>query len=261
MKIPSAVAVAHFLALDTVAAVVFWSLLAGRLCGYSPQPLPVLLTASGVWLVYTADRWLDSFPDSREPDPGPRHAFAGRHRKSILFWWIFVFLVSLTIGAFTLSSVELIVGAVLTTLALGYLYFAQRRPMAQAASRPVVSQAAAVAILVALAACLFPLLRGLEPPHHRLQVLLGTALLFLPQTLATRFWEKGRKLPLFLPASLLGLGAITGIAVEQWSPALAATATGIGLLALDRLPVNDKVSLADWTLALGGFTGWACMTP
>jgi len=254
------VVVAHFLALDTVAAVVFWSLLAGKLSGTPAAPLPLFLTACGVWLVYTADRWLDSFPGSREPNPGPRHAFAGRHRRAILVGWSVVFLISLTVGVSILPSDELFVGAAVTALATGYLFAAQQGSMWQTKARSGISKAAAVALLVALAACLFPCLRSAEPPLHRLLVVLGIALLFLPQTLATRFWENGRRLPLLLPASLIAFGAILGGAGSEGSLTLAATVTGIGLFALDRLPVPDKVSLADWTLALGGLVGWARMS-
>lgn len=248
--------VAHFLALDTVAVVIFWSLLAGRLTETPTTPLNLFLAGSGVWLVYVADRWLDSFAGSREHAPGPRHHFAAKHRKPILAIWLTVFFAASIGGLVYLSPRELLVGAVLVALAVTYLLIVQSIGFQQGSRASNFAKATTVAFLVAAAACLFPLLNGSKPLPFILLTYCGIAALFLPQTLATRHWEEDRRLPLWIPSCLIGVGILIAVILQALSFLLAASATALCLIIVDKIKVTDKVSMADWSLAAGGAIAW-----
>ncbi len=245
----------HYLALDTAAAVAAWSLLAGHLCGIPPEPSTLFWTCSGVWLVYVADRWLDSLPGSREPTPGLRHRFAGRHRGAMTAAWLVVFAIAAVSAIISLPGGDLLACGVLAALGTTYLLSVHLKHAEDKTTRSRLARSWPVAILVAGAACLFPLLRGSAPAGGKALVFTATACLFLPQTLATRHWEEGVPLPGFVTGApaLLGLVSIPiGLGIPFATAGLCLAA---GIYALNRISLHDKVAGADWLLALAGTLG------
>ena len=247
----------HFLALDTVAAVLLWCLLALRLVGASPSPGALFWTGAGVWLVYIADRWLDSLPGSTESHPGERHRFASRHRGSLAVAWITVWAVAVGSAAVALPGRWLLAGGILACGAVAYLAFIQRLPSVDSDRRFRAGGGVVVALLVAFAANLFPALAGTATAGWKTFIWAGTVFAFFLQTRTTRHWEES--LP--LPKKWIGgggcAGALLSLAAGVPSLAVAFVFLAGSLWLVDRIPVAgpQKVALADWMLAASAAAG------
>tara|TARA_R100000027_G_scaffold66167_2_gene61629 strand:+ start:18827 stop:19636 length:810 start_codon:yes stop_codon:yes gene_type:complete len=249
--------VLHFLAIDTVCAVLAWSLLADRLLGSAIHPLSLLWTGAGVWLAYTADRWMDSLPGSTEQNPGERHRFAGRNRNSIALAWLCVWILSLGSAVAILPAGILLGGAVVAILGIAYLLIIQRLPSRDETGKLRAGGGWVVGLLVATAANLFPALEGNASAITKLIVWLLTAWAFFLQTRATRLWEEGESIPRQWLLILTICGAIAATILHEAPAAVAALTLAGGILITDRLPIHDKVAVADWVLAIAGVCGWA----
>ncbi|MEO0653217.1 MAG: hypothetical protein AAFZ65_21245, partial [Planctomycetota bacterium] len=74
------------LSLEGVLVVVPWALLLGRASDAPAEGVRLGLLATGVWLGYAADRWLDG-QRLGERARTPRHRFAARHARGLLVCW------------------------------------------------------------------------------------------------------------------------------------------------------------------------------
>src|SRR5487761_2206126 len=76
----------NLLSLDAPIVALLWQILFAR-CFHAPlDPLPSILLVLAVWLIYAADRTIDSFTGAGSR---PRHDFYRRHWRALLPLWIF----------------------------------------------------------------------------------------------------------------------------------------------------------------------------
>lgn len=247
----------HYLALDTLCAVVAWTLLAGEVCGGGSSPQYLIWTGAGIWLVYIADRWLDSLPNSVETSPGRRHRFVGRHRRAVGSAWLSVWCLALLSGMLLLDGKSLLVCAGLVGAAVLYLAYAQQHPPQHRHRSPRTQGGWVVGVAVASAVMLFPATHGEAPPSTKIAAWILVFWTFALQTRATRTWEEGQR----IPAGLLVLLTLPTLAWGILRPAflplgIAATILAAGITFVERMKARDRISLADWNLALAGLVGF-----
>ena len=243
----------HYLAIDTVCAVLAWTLLAGKLCEGWIGILPLAWTGAGVWLIYTADRWLDSFPGSREKNPGARHRFVGHHRRAVGFLWIFIWLLALGSGLIFLNGISLLLGSAVVAIAVAYLWLMQKKPPDSGTDKIGSGGGWMVGLSVASAVLLFPILSGEASGSEKFFVWLTVGWIFSFQTRATRSWESGKRIHRGKLALFAAPPVIMALFVHELVPlAGAGLLLFIGILVVERLPISDRVAAADWTLALSG---------
>jgi hypothetical protein len=114
-----------------------------------------VLLGTSLWLVYSADRWLDAQP-GRHPATA-RHAFWARHRDSLAMVWCGVLVASLVLASETLSATEWSLGGVLVGLVGTYLWGVHRLGLAGGFKK------AAVAVIYGLGVGVFLWPAALEP--------------------------------------------------------------------------------------------------
>ena len=244
----------HFLALDTAALAAVWTVGAAHLLGTRIGPGPLLWTLSGVWLVYTADRWLDSLPGTTEPDYGPRHRWMARHRRPMALAWAGVAAAALLSALLLLPPAELLVAAGLVAAGLAYLLRVQRTPHRPAHGRLRAGGGIAVALLFTAAVFLFPILRAEPGP---LPLLRASAALALPLYLGAhtmRLWEENAPaIRSFLLRTAPPCALLAAFLAGPF-PALTVATTTAALLLLEHspLPGPDRIAYADWSLTLAG---------
>ncbi len=111
------------LSFDAPLVAVGWLLAFGHELGLSIGHLQALILGLSVWLVYTADRVLDSFRLTGIAPPTLRHAFAALRRRALLVIWLGVLGLDLALAVTVLNATTLR-GGLLLTGAAG-LYFIQ----------------------------------------------------------------------------------------------------------------------------------------
>jgi len=246
----------HFLALDTVCAVLAWNLLASSVLGTANSPLLLFWTGAAVWLVYIADRWLDSLPNSTEEHLSERHLFAARHRGVIAIIWLGVWLISIMSALIQLPGKILLAGAFIAAMGVIYLILIQRTPHEDKKGRRRAGGGIVVGPLVALAVILFPALNG-SPKSTMIGVTWALiAWGFCLQTRSSRIWEEGGSIS--MAKTIFGglTGCVLALSFGLLPIAAATVSLTIGLVLLNRFPLKDKVMGADWLLAIAGTVGW-----
>ena len=252
--LPGLLRTLHFLGLDTVALAAVWTLGASALLHTRVGPAPLLWTLAGIWLVYTADRWLDSLPGTTEPDYGPRHRWMARHRRPMAAAWAAVAAAGLLPALLLLPPGELLVAAGLVAAGLAYLLTIQRTPSRPAHGRLRAGGGIAVALLFTAAAFLFPTLHAEPDLLPLLRAYLALALPLYLGAHTMRLWEENAPAtrPFLLrtapPCALLAL-LLAGL-----FPALTVATTAAALLLLEHspLPAPDRIAYADASLSLAG---------
>lgn len=92
--------------LDAVAVAVAWQVALTKLhTGQLPSINQHIVMAMVVWLVYTADRWLDGLTFRHRPTdrPSHRHQFYRRHRRGSALAWVSVLAIFLVAALATLD--------------------------------------------------------------------------------------------------------------------------------------------------------------
>ncbi len=112
-----------------------------------------LLLYTAVWLIYSADRWLDG-RTLGENARTQRHLFYARHRGVILWCWLGIGVGTLVASLFLLTWSQLLGGALVGSLLLGYLL---RRHRGDRTTHPKELQ---IAVIFALGVVFLPLLSG-----------------------------------------------------------------------------------------------------
>jgi hypothetical protein len=74
----------HLLSLDAPLVAVLWQLLFAKALRVHLAPVVTLVTALAIWLIYVADRILDSYPAEEGPEEALRHRFYRAHRMAFL---------------------------------------------------------------------------------------------------------------------------------------------------------------------------------
>jgi hypothetical protein len=145
------------------------------------------LVFAGLWLVYTADRWLDARKPGEYLPTSYRHRFAVRHQRALLALWGVVLLSSLALAARYLHPEEWRSCLLLLAAALGYTALVQSsQPTARWFVRSGAKQVA-VAALFASGVTLFVAPAG----QHR--ILLAPTLAFFGVALFNLLVITGRE--------------------------------------------------------------------
>ena len=108
--------------------------------------------ASGIWMAYVVDRWLEGWRLEVETIQTERHRFYHTARWPVAILWALVLMASLTVSVARLSSKELRAGTVLLAPVLAYLLSHQ---LIHRSSRRRLPKEVCVAALMAAGAGLF----------------------------------------------------------------------------------------------------------
>jgi len=134
----------NLLSLDAPLVALLWQMLFARCFHTRVDPLPSILLVLAVWLIYAADRTIDSWTGASNL---PRHDFYRKHWRTLLPLWIAAFASGLLLAWARLSFALFLSGLILGAAVL--LYFALLH-----AGVFQKTKEAAVAILFALGATL-----------------------------------------------------------------------------------------------------------
>ena len=169
------------MSLDVPLIAVVWQLLLARTLGADLSGQHSALLGVAVWLIYSADRWLDGLElggDARTQ----RHRFYVRYRRPILRVWSVVGVAALGGGVILLTRPELLAAGLLASLMLGY--FVVRHGSTPGAQPKELH----IALIFALGVAFLPSLHGAPPFALVVFTLLFAALIFFNCALIAR-WE------------------------------------------------------------------------
>lgn len=253
----------NILSLDAPVIAVVWQEAFARSLNASITPTERALLFLAVWCVYAADHVADGFRLGAPPGSAPRHRFAFRHRRAL----IFAIFLAATVAAALLPGVDFRVLAtgcgVAAVVAVYFVWnhfaghrlarrwakecvvgfvFAGGCALVPLVASPSVSGAGAAAIfgLVCSANCLLIARLDRERDMHRGETSLAVRL--APRTRPARFLAAmavtlslfllPRWLPLAVSLVVSALGLWAGVWVEKWAgPAVAAVWADAVLLA------------------------------
>jgi hypothetical protein len=169
----------NLLSLDAPLVAVLWQVLFLRCFHLPGAALPAVLLVSAVWLIYAADRVLDSW---RGAASRPRHEFYRRHWRAVLPVWAGVFVVAACLAWTSLSPMLRVRGLWLCTAVVLYFAVVHLLPLRW-------PKEAAVAVLFALGASLAAWTQVRTAPDV-LTVLLFCCLCWI-NCVAIEEWEHG----------------------------------------------------------------------
>lgn len=219
----------NVLSLDAPLIAVLWQLLLSRTLGASLDWRHHALLGAAVWLIYSADRWLDGLKLGVALAQTQRHRFYVRHRRAILRVWLGVGVATFVAGLALLTRLELAAASILGAALLGYF---RGRHARHPRGQPKELQ---IALVFASGVSFLPLLRGAPTLPTLAFTLLFAALVFLNCTLIA-FWEgeldlepvpltvRAPRLLPYLPGLALGLALGCGLTAAG----LAATGSAAG---------------------------------
>ena len=171
----------NVVSLDVPLIAVVWQLLLGRTLGADLNWPHSALLGVAVWLIYSADRWLDGLHLGRDART-ERHCFYVRYRRLILWIWSVVGVAALIGGLTLLTRPELLAAVLLAGLMLGYFIIRHgSTPGAHAKELHI-------ALIFALGVAFLPSLHGAPLLPLVVSTLLFAALVFLNCALIAR-WE------------------------------------------------------------------------
>jgi hypothetical protein len=156
----------NLLSLDAPLVAVLWQILFARCFHARVDPLSSILLVLAVWLIYAADRTLDSF---RGECSMPRHEFYRRHWRALLPLWISVLGGGMALAWTRLDRETLLSGIALGGAVVMYFVLLHLGSLPKTFSK---TKEAAVAVLFALGATLSAW------PHVRTAVDIGAIVLF-----------------------------------------------------------------------------------
>jgi hypothetical protein len=186
----------NLLSLDAPLVALLWQVLFARCFHARVELLPSVLLVLAVWLIYAADRTIDSWTGSCLR---PRHLFYRRHWRALLPAWI----AALAAGA-VLAWTRLSSGLLYSGVALGVaivLYFALlHRGMF------LKTKEAAVAVLFALGATLSAW-RNVRTAADVESIVLFSCLCWI-NCVAIEHWESDSRWPVAIAAGAVALAAV-----------------------------------------------------
>ena len=218
----------NLLSLDAPIVALLWQLFFVRCFRASLGPLPAVLLALAVWLIYAADRMLDAWRGAAHQ---ARHEFYRRHWRAVLPVWMVALAAGGWLALTRLPEPLLFRGAILGLGALVYLAAVHSAP---ALWRHAGSKEAAVAVAFALGASLaaWPEVRAASDV---LAILLFSLLCWMNCT-AIEDWERGQRArpSVVIAAALVALTAALLLRDHRPIIGCAETAAALGLMLLDR---------------------------
>ncbi|CAA9551754.1 MAG: hypothetical protein AVDCRST_MAG86-1487 [uncultured Truepera sp.] len=167
--------------LDAPLIAVVWQLLLSRSLGATLAWPHSALLGVAVWLIYSADRWLDGL-ELGEHARTERHRFYVRHRRAVLGVWSGVSVGALGGGFIVLTRPELFAAGLLASLMLGYFL---SRHASDPAAHPKETQ---IGLFFALGVAFLPGLNGAPLIPLATFAVLFAVLIFLNCALIAR-WE------------------------------------------------------------------------
>jgi len=167
--------------LDVPLIAVAWQLLFGRALGADLGWQHSALLGVAVWLIYSADRWLDGLELGRDART-ERHRFYVRYRRPVLRVWSVVSAAASVGGLTVLTRPELVAALLLASLMLGYFL---ARHASDRAAHPKEAQ---IAVVFALGVAFLPGLNGARLIPLVISAVLFAILIFLNCALIAR-WE------------------------------------------------------------------------
>lgn len=205
------------LSLEVPLIAALWQQLAGRTLGAELSWAHGALLAAAVWLIYSADRWLDGLELAASAQT-QRHRFYAQHRRRVVWLWLGVAAVTLTGSMLLLTGTQLLAGSLLAAALLGYF---GARHLGDRTRHPKELQ---IAVIFALGVAFLPLLSGASLLPLGAFTVCFAALIFLncaciaewegdldlePAPFAARAPHVATK----LPALALGLALVSGLGV------------------------------------------------
>lgn len=158
----------NVLAVDAAFIAVGWWLLLARQMNLAPEPMAGIVLGLSVWLVYTADRWLDVRGADPHNLPTARHRFARTHFRILPWIWGGILALDLGVALTALSPETIRAGCLVVLLALAHTLAAQGR------FRPRIPKEIRVSLIFAAGVGLFFVEHtGLWPPIAAPLLLLG----------------------------------------------------------------------------------------
>jgi hypothetical protein len=223
----------NLLSLDAPLVAVLWQTLFLRCLGASVRWLPALLLFLTVWLIYVADRLLDT---RNGWGATPRHQFYGRNFRCALAVWMMAMAATAGMVFFGFANPLLLRGAAMLAAVVLYLAAVHWLP---SGSTWIGLKEAAVAVLFALGTSL-PAWGQIRSTHDALTVVLFSLLCWL-NCIAIEQWENGfARLPV---AAIAGIIAIGGLVLLHRDRPILAGAESASLFALVLLDgVHHKLS-------------------
>jgi len=219
----------NLLSLDAPIVAVLWQILFARCFGLPVDVLAALLLLLTVWLIYSADRTLDTFKGACD---SPRHHFHKRYWKGLLPLWIGVLCLDGWLAAVRLAAPLFLRGALLLGFVSVYLLLVH-------AGKRHWPKEAFVGVLFALGASLVAWGK-IKTSADVATILLFSGLCWM-NCVAIQKWE-GDKLDWSPGTAALLLACAAGILLYAERPVLggAEMASAFAFLLLDR--VRPKLS-------------------
>ncbi len=211
----------HNLSLDAPLLAVAWAALFAQRTGGGLDPKRLALLGAGVWLAYSADRWLDGLRLERGQAGTERHEFAIRHRAALLAVWSLVLTLSAGWAPFVLGVRELSAALVLAAGGGIYVVACQLWPRALRQRPP---RELLVGALVAVSVLLFS---GAGAGSGFLIAAFGA--LCALDCAAISAWEASVDARRAEPSL-----ALSWPRLKHWLPTLCAAVMGLGALGLSR---------------------------
>lgn len=212
----------NLLSLDAPLVAVLWQVLFLRCLGASVHWLPALLLFMTVWLIYVADRLLDT----RNPTSAtPRHAFYRRNFRIALTAWILMLAGTAALVLWGLTNLLLLRGAAMLGAVFIYLAMVHLLPAGRIGWKE-----AAVAVLFALGTSL-PAWGQIRSAQDVLTVALYSMLCWL-NCVAIEQWENAAGRPDLPVAAIAGVVAVASLVLLHRDRPILAGAEAASLFAL-----------------------------
>ncbi len=212
----------NLLSLDAPIVALLWQILFAR-CFHAPlDPLPSILLVLAVWLIYAADRTIDSITGAGSR---PRHDFYRRHWRALLPLWIFAAASGMALAWTRLNREMLFQGCALGAAVV--VYFA----LLHAGSLHKTKEAA-VAVLFALGATLsaWP---NVRTPVDVAAIALFSCLCWI-NCVAIERWESESHWPVAGAAAVVAAGAMPLVFSSRPILGGAVAASALCFVMLDR---------------------------
>jgi len=181
----------NVLSLDAPLVAIAWQDLTARQLNAPLSLSQRVVLGLTTWLVYAGDRLLDARPDLASQSRLPRHRFAGRNRRKLLFVWILGALMNVLLIPVAMPPAAWPAAIGLGTALVLYFVACERFPQT---ARQIIPREVVVSLFFVAAAMFFPLARRWPESAESagLAMLLGSTLYMLAFTncFAIACWER-----------------------------------------------------------------------
>ena len=241
----------HLLSLDAPLVGVLWQLLFAKALRVHLAPVVSLVTALVIWLIYVADRILDSCQPEQGTEEALRHRFYRRHRIAFLPAFLTVFLVTGWMACADLGFKTWCSGLLLTAIVGGYFAVVH---LLEGQTQRWFPKEIAVAILFGLGTFM-PVDMQVQQLH--LRFLLPFLLFLLVLWMNTLFIEYSEWVRLRRRAADRPHGSTVVMGQHSAAFGFAVSALALGAIVSGWFPLARPILLAEGLSALGlGMLAW-----